>query len=75
MYKIIVYKYEPNPDYEAELARHKEERDKNFGMSRMDNRFSEEQIPQKENVKRSMEVFLTEEEYKKVKAEVIKTFE
>lgn len=67
-YKLTIIKYEDNKNYESELAKYKED-------SRYYNRgFSEIDIPQKEIAERSLEVFLTEGEYEKVKQEVIKIF-
>ena len=70
-YKLIVIKYEDNKNYEAEMAKWKEDtRFPNYG--RME---TVEDMPRKEVAERSLEVFLTEEEYKKVKEGVIKVFE
>lgn len=69
-YKITIIKYEKNDNYEAEMAKWKEARESRYGYSEP---IREE--PQIEIAKRSLEVLLTEEEYKKVKSEVIKIFE
>jgi hypothetical protein len=70
-YKLTIIKYEPNSDYEAEMAKYK---DNNF-FSRRNGYVEDENTPRMEKAERSLEVFLTEEEYKKVKQEVIKVFE
>lgn len=68
-YKLTVIKYEKNENYEAEMAKWKEH-------NRYSNNFMDGAlVPQTETADRSLEVFLTEEEYKRVKAEVVKVFE
>lgn len=75
-YKMIVIKYDENSKYEQELAKFNEMKSsyKNYGYGPD---FERKVIaePSLENAERSLEVFLTEAEFKKVKAEVIKTFE
>lgn len=71
-YKITVIKYEDNKDYEAELAKSKERDDRYLGYH---NSKVTEEVPAREIAERCLEVFLTEAEYKAVKAEVIKVFE
>lgn len=72
-YKLTIIKYEENQNYEAEMAKWKEDRKDNQYQSRpWDERQSGE--PERKIAERSLEVFLTEEEYKKVKEEVIKVF-
>ncbi len=68
-YKLTIIKYEKNENYEAEMAKWKENR--NYGYRNEPN-FDE---PRTEVAGRSLEVVLTEEEYKKVKSEVVKVFE
>jgi hypothetical protein len=68
-YKLTVIKYGKNENYEAELAKFKEGM-KDWGYRNEPSR----EAPSLEIVERSLEVFLTEEEYNKVKAEVIKVF-
>ena len=71
-YKFTIIKYEKNENYEAEMAKWKEDRN---GYGRM-TKFNEPDLnePRMEVAERSLEVFLTEEEYQKVKSEVIKVF-
>jgi hypothetical protein len=69
-YKLTIIKYEANENYEAELAKFKEA----LNYNRYRNEPSQDE-PKIEVANRSLEVFLTDEEYKKVKAEVIKIFE
>lgn len=74
-YKLTIIKYEGNKDYEAEMAKWKENGlNRNYNQLRpWDERQSGE--PERETAERSLEVFLTEDEYKKVKEEVIKVFQ
>lgn len=67
-YQIIVIKFEDNAEYEVEMAKYKA--DTQYGMNRMMN-----DMPYKEKAIRSLEVMLTDEEYQKVKEEIIKVFE
>jgi len=62
-YKIIVTRYEENKDYEAELKQWENNRGYN-GTPR----------PEQMLEKRTLEVFLTEEEYNAVKKSVLETF-
>lgn len=72
-YKLTVIKYEKNENYEAEMAKFKESITSR-GM--YNNRYDEvANEPKLETSTRSLEVFLTDDEYKKVKAEVVKVFE
>lgn len=71
-YKLTVIKYENNENYEAEMAKWKEAKNDKYGYCRSEPIFDE---PRLEVSTRSPEVFLTEEEFKKVKAETIKVFE
>jgi len=71
-YKITIIKYGENENYEEEMAKWKEE---NSGYGRGFYGKDTIESPSLVKAERSLEVFLTEEEYKKVKAEVIKIFE
>ncbi len=71
-YQLIIIKHENNDNYEAEMAKWKE--DNQFGYFRDRNGISPDS-PQLQKSTRSLEVLLTEEEFKKVKSEVIKVFE
>lgn len=69
-YKITVIKYDTNPDYEAEMAKWKE--------SKKEWMYRNEPISDEPSIKRaerSLEVFLTEDEYNEVKKAVLATFE
>lgn len=68
-YKLTVIKYEKNENYEAEMAKWKE--NNGYGMQYASSR----DMPSMEVADRSLEVFLTEDEFKKLKAETIKIFE
>lgn len=70
-YKLTIIKYEKNENYEQEMAKWKEARESRYNY--MNEPIREE--PSLEVAKRSLEVFLTEEEYKKVKEGVIRIFE
>ena len=70
-YKITVIKYGKNEEYEAEMAKWKENRGNTYGY--MNEPIREE--PSLQKAERSLEVFLTEEEYKEVKKSVLSTFE
>lgn len=70
-YKLTIIKYEKNENYEAEVAKFKE--DRNYGYANRMEPAHED--PHREIAQRSLEVFLTEEEYKKVKEEVLKVFQ
>lgn len=70
-YKITVIKYEDNKNYEAEMARWKEQKANPYG-SRY-NGMDEE--PQQQIQERSLEVFLTEKEYEAMKKSILSTFE
>ena len=69
-YKLTVIKYEKNDNYEAEMAKWKERRDDRYAMMKEPS-YDE---PRMERADRSLEVFLTEEEYEAVKAGVVKVF-
>ena len=74
-YKITVIKYEQNENYESELAKYREEQKRDaFGYSRPYDKPELWTEPKPEKASRSLEVVLTEEEYEKVKSEVIKVF-
>lgn len=77
-YKITVIKYENNDNYEAEMAKFKESRESEYN-GRRNLRNGDVMMtydePQLEKSTRALEVFLTEEEYKKVKEEVVKVFQ
>lgn len=70
-YKITVIKYDKNPDYEAEMAKWKESQEKSWGYRNE----PERDEPSLQRAERSLEVFLTEEEYNEVKKAVIAVFE
>lgn len=70
-YKITIIKYGRNQDYEAEMAKWKENQDKNWGYRNEPIR----EEPSLQKAERSLEVFLTEEEYNEVKRAVLSTFE
>ena len=69
-YKLIITKYEENNQYESEM---KEFKQNTIYARNGNNNFVNE--PQKESELKMLDVFLTEEEFKKIKTEVIKTFE
>ncbi|MFA6550885.1 MAG: hypothetical protein WCT36_06075 [Candidatus Gracilibacteria bacterium] len=68
-YKLTVIKYEDNISYEKDMAEWKTKTE-GYQYRGMD------VVPQpdKETAERSLEVFLSDEEYEKVKQEVIKIF-
>lgn len=66
-YLMTIIRYEENKNYEAEMAKWKEDNAKPWIQMR--------DVPSKEIPGRAIEVHLTEDEYKKVKGEVIKIFE
>lgn len=73
-YKITIVSFGDNPNYEAELA---EVRERETSCKRgpfSDVTFPED-TPSRMKKERVLEVFLTEEEFKKIKSEVIKVFE
>ena len=72
-YKLTIIKYEENKNFEAELAKFKEKEKIRYPSRPWEEGQNGE--PEKEIAERSLEVFLTEEEYKKVKEEVIKVFQ
>ena len=67
-YRIIITKTEPNPKF-AEQVEEWNSRNK-YGMGRFD-----EQGPQRDVARDVLVTELSEEQYKKVKAEVLKVFE
>ena len=71
-YILTVIKYEKNDNYEEEMAKFKEQNQ--YGGFSVRNGLSPD-APQLEKTTKSLEVILTEEEFKKVKAESIKVFE
>lgn len=68
MYKLIIIKYEDNKNYAEEMASYKE-RGEYFNRN-----FDTSGIPKREIATNSLEVILTDEEYKKVKESVITIF-
>jgi len=73
-YKIQITKVEPNQNYKEQLAQYSEE----MSASKIFNRRYDEPQPiepQKEFVKDVLITVLTEEQFKKVKSEVLKVFE
>jgi len=70
-YKITIIKYEKNENYEEEMAKWKESTTINYGYIGSAPMKNEPQI---EVAKRSLEVFLTEEEYNAIKKSVLETF-
>jgi len=74
-YKLTVIKYENNENYEAEMAKWKESQDRygnrNYGLQQ--NTALDE--PRLEKITRSLEVFLSEEEYRKLRNEVMLNFD
>ena len=70
-YKLTIIKYEKNENYEAEVAKYKEDFSF-FPRGKFEN--SKDYEPRIESAERSLEVFLTEEEYKKVKEGVLTVF-
>lgn len=72
-YKLTVIKYEKNENYESEIAKWKE-RTTSYGYSKMNMDELHRQEPQEQTATRSLEVFLTEEEYQAVKNGVITVF-
>lgn len=69
-YKITVIKYDKNPDYEAEMAKWKESQERNWGYRNEPMR----EEPSLQRAERSLEVFLTEEEYTAIKKAVLEQF-
>lgn len=68
MYKLQITKTEANPNYEVLLKEYKERNRYNSGSFDNDD-------PRPELIKNLLVVELTDEQYKKVKAEVFKVFE
>jgi len=73
-YKITITKYDENPEYEKQMEKYNEWYDGSM-RGRFPGGPSNDARPEREIESRALEVFLTEDEYKKVKAEVIKIFE
>ena len=69
-YKITVIKYGKNEDYEAEMAKWKEERTNRYSYANEPMR----EEPNLQKAERSLEVFLNEEEYNEVKKAILSTF-
>lgn len=67
-YKLTVIKYDKNENYEAEMAKWKESMPMMRGYEPMRDE------PRTEIADRSLEVFLTEEEYNAIKKGVLETF-
>lgn len=74
-YKLTIIKYEENKNYEAELAKQKEDESNSRYYSNRNWEDGKRECPSKETAERSLEVFLTEDEYKKFKAEIIKLYQ
>jgi len=70
-YKLTIVKIEDDPEYEKKLADYKE-KNSGYGYNRMNLDHME---PRLEQYTRSLDVVLTEEEFKKIKSESIKVFE
>ena len=73
-YQITVVKMEKNPNFEAELAKWKEENSRGYGIKGYNNGEIIQMYPQETFPKNTLMVELTEEEYAKVKEAVISTF-
>ena len=74
-YKLTVLRYEKNEDYEAEMAKWKEQKNMGMGMmynDRSRNEYSDE--PRMEKSTRSLEVCLTDDEFEAVKKGVLSVF-
>lgn len=72
-YKITIVRKDPNPNYAVEYAAWEEKyngRRDNFG-----NRHTEDRPPEKETITDALICELTEEQFKKIKAACITTFE
>ena len=69
-YKLTVIIYDKNENYEAEMAKWKEGNWRGY----RNNIEPDFDALSTQKAERSLEVFLTEEEYDKVKSEVIKVF-
>lgn len=67
-YKIIIEKKEPNPDFEAELAKWQE-------ASKYSRFEPSSDYPSATKVSNALMCELTEEQFKAIKAEVFKAFE
>ncbi len=72
-YKITVIKYDKNEDYEAEMAKWKESLKTEYGYTNRHEPMREE--PSLTKATRSLEVFLTEEEFQRVKKSTLEVFE
>jgi hypothetical protein len=70
-YNITIIKAEANPNFEAELKEFNEQQK----YDRYNNPRNYDGAPQKEVIKNVLTCHLTEEQFKKVKAEVFKVFE
>ena len=68
MYKIIIEKKEPNPNFEAEYQEWKDQ-------SRCSNFRDTTVRPQNEQITNALICELTEEQFKAIKAQVFNTFE
>lgn len=69
-YQITIIKFEDNVNYEAEMAAFRERKNDRYYNSMNESREPMPVIPI-----RSLEMILTEDEFKKIKAESFKTFE
>lgn len=71
-YQITIVRSEPNPNFVEEMAKFEESRRMNRGMYHPEDRVG---MPQEEVRKNVLLVELTDEQWKRVKAEIIKEFE
>lgn len=67
-YKLTVIAYDNNENYEKELAEFKDRSRMGWGLNHLD------EGPQPTKIEKSLEVVLTEDEFKKVKESVIEGF-
>ena len=74
-YKLTVIKYDEDKDYEAKLAKWKADNEENrYRRNGFMSDTTESIPPDRQTATRSLEVFLSDEEYEKLKQEVIKIF-
>lgn len=71
-YKLTVIKYEENKNYEAEMAEYKAKDRGGYYHRNLEDMAA---LPSRENATRSLEVILTEDEYRKLKSEVLTQFD
>lgn len=67
MYKLLITKTVENKNYEEQMIEYKEK-------SKYTN-FMSERIPEREIIERTLEIELTDEEYKAIKKAALNTFE